>query len=567
MKSILFCCSFLFLSTLIYENEGRRHRNVRNLRPNVYSKDYDYKTVALEFDDTCLDGFNYTADEMLQELSEQYPCISVKNIFDNNIFRHHGNIYRGYFDHYESNETNHTSCLDDMTINWLDYCIHDISYDLILQLESICKEDITNGFYYGSTKLSSSWNLDLLDGIIDNKYQRVDVSNDLNNNIDIWVLDSGIFKSHQEFTTNQIINEVSTLSLTAKHGTNVASVAGGQYYGTSKGFKIHDYWACRNTDGSCSFSDIDSGLQTVLKYMKTTGKRSIINLSLGSSGANNYASTQKYYENLFNDINNAGGIIVVAAGNGGVDACTWWFSYSNKVISVGAHDAGKTRSSYSNYGSCVDVYAPGTTIPAANSITDTSMIGLISGTSFASPTVAGLVANLLYENKSLTKEQIVTILQTSSNRYEVGNCPTNSTCYGYYYRCNSASSLTFPSTTTTSTTTTTTTTTTRQPTYKPTIKPTIKPTNKPTNKPTISPTNIPSTKPTNKPTILPTITTTNTVVNNNVNTEENTSNNSCCKSLRADLARSRLARYCESLQIEDCINDRNSNNCYVEPNC
>jgi len=72
--------------------------------------------------------------------------------------------------------------------------------------------------------------------------------------------------------------------------------------------------------------------------MKTTGRRSVINMSIGSSGANKYLSVQSYYNSLFNDIHNAGGIIVVSAGNSNADACDWWFSYSDKVISVGAHD-------------------------------------------------------------------------------------------------------------------------------------------------------------------------------------------------------------------------------------
>jgi len=278
----------------------------------------------------------------------------------------------------------------------------------------------------------------MLDGKIDNKYKKANISTNHtsfdDHEIDIWILDSGVYNKHNEFYPGQVITEVIGKNISGVHGTNGASIAGGINYGTSKRFYIHDYLVCGNSVDACAFSDVESGLLAVINHMKTTGRRSVINLSLGSSGANTYVSTENYYDALFLEVVNAGGIIVVAAGNSNEDACNWWFSYSKNVISVGAHDSNKNKTSWSNYGTCVDIWAPGSYVPAANSYTDPTVIGLVSGTSFSSPTMVGMIVNLLYEDRTRTKAEIVSLIQSTKNRYPIGGCTTGY-CYGYYYNC------------------------------------------------------------------------------------------------------------------------------------
>jgi len=109
-----------------------------------------------------------------------------------------------------------------------------------------------------------------------------------------------------------------------------------------------------------------------------------------------------------------------------------FFSFSNNVISVGSHDSTKTRSSFSNYGNCVDIYSPGSSIPTAYSVIDPTYVTYVSGTSFSSPIIAGIVANYLYHNNNLTKSQIISLLQ--QNVYPISNCPSGY-CYGTYYGC------------------------------------------------------------------------------------------------------------------------------------
>lgn len=417
--------------------EVKKHVKVvkhKNLKPNVYSDNYNSDTIAIEIDENCLNDQNTTIDEMLNLINIEYPCLLEK---ENPIpLRHVGKIYRKYFK-YDHNENIDDLCLENKTIEWDDYCILDISYEMILELHSLCTSQLTNAIYYGSTKKSDAWNLDLLDGKIDNYYKKPTVNTSTNiddHKIDIWILDSGVFNKHNEFSSGQVITEVTNKPISGTHGTIAASIAGGKNYGSSKNFYIHDYLVCGNSVSGCAFSDVENGLLKIIDHMNKTGRRSVINLSLGSSGANSYVATENYYDSLFQQVIDAGGIIVTSAGNSGQDACNWWFSYSHKVISVGAHDSNKNKPSWSNYGTCVDIYAPGSYVPAANSYTDPTVVGIVSGTSFSSPMMVGIVVNLLYEDRTRTFSQILSLIQNSANRYPIGACTTGY-CYGYYYHC------------------------------------------------------------------------------------------------------------------------------------
>lgn len=145
----------------------------------------------------------------------------------------------------------------------------------------------------------------------------------------------------------------------------------------------------------------------------------VLNLSLGGSGACGAS-----YQNAINDVVARGTVVVVAAGNSGVDASNTSPANCDGVIAVGATTRNGARASYSNFGSRVAISAPGssilstlntgTTVPAADTY------ALYSGTSMASPHVVGVVSLMLSMNPSLTPMQIKTMLQSSARAFPTG---------------------------------------------------------------------------------------------------------------------------------------------------
>jgi subtilisin family serine protease len=95
------------------------------------------------------------------------------------------------------------------------------------------------------------------------------------------------------------------------------------------------------------------------------------------------------------------------------------YSFSPWVISVGSITKAYNKSSFSNFGSCVDIWSFGDSVPTAYSIKDNTTVQYKSGTSFSSPLVAGMVVNLLRQNNTLNKDQILSILFNKVNSFVV----------------------------------------------------------------------------------------------------------------------------------------------------
>jgi aqualysin 1 len=160
---------------------------------------------------------------------------------------------------------------------------------------------------------------------------------------------------------------------------------------------------------------------------QASGKKSVANLSLGGgfSQANNDAVTALVA---------AGVTTAVAAGNDNADACDYSPASTPAAITVAASDKTNGRASYSNYGSCVDVYGPGSAITSAW-IGSPSATNTISGTSMASPHVAGVAANALSRGQGTTPAQITTVIlnnavadQINNNKVNTPNLMVQSNC-------------------------------------------------------------------------------------------------------------------------------------------
>ena len=234
----------------------------------------------------------------------------------------------------------------------------------------------------------------------------------------VYIIDSGINIAHNEFG-NRARNGANFSSESSSndcngHGTHVAGTVGGSQYGVAKNVNLVSVkvFGC---NGTGSTSSIISALDWVIN---DASGPSVINMSLGGSvsQALNQAVSDAYNEGL---------PVVVAAGNDGTSACTSSPASAVEAITVGATTSADSRSSFSNYGSCVDIFAPGTSITSAahNSNSGTRTL---DGTSMAAPHVAGVVALLLDENPARTPAQISTLLNSNSTKGKLSNLLTGS---------------------------------------------------------------------------------------------------------------------------------------------
>jgi subtilisin family serine protease len=236
--------------------------------------------------------------------------------------------------------------------------------------------------------------------------------------VDAYIIDTGIYLGHNDFggraTFGYKANNSWSNNDDQGHGTHVASTVAGSVYGVAKQASLIAVRVLGPT-GSGSVAGVINGVNWAAQSQRTRGRPSVGNMSLGGS-----RSTA-----LNNAVNaaSAGGLhMVVAAGNENSDACNGSPSSASGVITVGATDQYDSRSSFSNYGTCVHVLAPGSGILGAW-IGSPSASNRISGTSMASPHVCGVAALLAGQNPSWTFTQMRSYIQDSaSSGYISLNC-------------------------------------------------------------------------------------------------------------------------------------------------
>ncbi|MEN8278213.1 S8 family peptidase [Acinetobacter baumannii] len=225
-----------------------------------------------------------------------------------------------------------------------------------------------------------------------------------------YIVDTGILSSHQEFSGRVLsgytaISDGNGTTDCNGYGTHVAGTVGGTTYGVAKNVNLVPI-RILGCDGSGASSNVIAGLDWILKNGK---KPAVVNMSLGGATS---SSLDSAVENLYNN----GYVMVVAAGNSNTDACTSSPARVSKAITVAATDNTDTRASYSNYGSCVDIFAPGSQINSSW-IGNNTATKILNGTSMATPHVAGVVAEMLQSTPTASPQTISTNLlnQASSN--------------------------------------------------------------------------------------------------------------------------------------------------------
>jgi cerevisin len=244
-------------------------------------------------------------------------------------------------------------------------------------------------------------------------------------------LDTGIYTGHSQFGGRARWGATFGGYANADgngHGTHCAGTVGSSQYGVSKAVSLiavkvlsdagsgstSDMYACKLTsismlrliDFQSSFSV--SGLNWVLTQARSSGRPSIVSMSLGGGAAT-------ALDNAVASLTSAGVHVAVAAGNSATDAGSTSPARAPSAVTVGATTISDTIASYSNYGSVVDIFAPGTGV-TSTWIGSTTATNNISGTSMATPHVAGLIAYLISLNGNVSPATMSTNLKSLSTK-------------------------------------------------------------------------------------------------------------------------------------------------------
>jgi len=248
--------------------------------------------------------------------------------------------------------------------------------------------------------------------------------------VHVYVLDTGVRTTHQEFQGRAIptlesygtvfkvcdSNDTTCATDGHGHGTHCAGTIAGQTFGVAPNATIHAVQVFDKTGGSGWSSTIIQAMEWVM----TNGlKPAVISMSLGGARLGG-----KSYEVAVNKAVTIGITVVVAAGNDNTDACTKQPAYVNAAITVGSTEIDDDRSHFSNYGTCVDIFAPGTNIKSASHQSDT-MSATMSGTSMACPHVAGAAALILSQNPQLSPGNVTANLVAKATNGTITKLPPN----------------------------------------------------------------------------------------------------------------------------------------------
>ncbi len=226
-------------------------------------------------------------------------------------------------------------------------------------------------------------------------------------NVSAYVIDTGVRTSHSQFggrakSGYDFVDNDANADDGNGHGTHVAGTIGGSTYGVAKGVTIYGVRVL-DDEGSGTDAGVIAGIDWVTANAK---KPAVANMSLGGD-----ASTA--LDNAVKKSIAAGITYGVAAGNDSVDACGDSPGRVPEAITVGSTTSTDARSSFSNYGTCLDIFAPGSSITSSWN-TSNSATSTISGTSMATPHVVGAAALYLASNPSATPAQVRDALVTGA---------------------------------------------------------------------------------------------------------------------------------------------------------
>ena len=270
-----------------------------------------------------------------------------------------------------------------------------------------------------TTETAAPWGLDRIDARsgLDNSYSY----DTTGAGVTAYIMDSGIRTTHQEFT-GRVRTGFSTIATggtddCAGHGTAISGIVGGTIHGVAKGVTLVPVRVL-NCVGFGTVSDMIAGINWMVADHQS-GIPAVANMSLGLPG------TDTGLDAAVNQLIADGVTVVVASGNNSTDACQYSPADVTGAITVNASfrtgfSGIDYRSSFSDFGPCTDIYAPGQAITSSWIGSDTAVSAYLNGTSVAAPHVTGAAARILEVHPSYTPAQVWAALDAASTSIDFG---------------------------------------------------------------------------------------------------------------------------------------------------
>ncbi|XP_072049052.1 extracellular serine proteinase-like [Amphiura filiformis] len=226
--------------------------------------------------------------------------------------------------------------------------------------------------------------------------------------VNVYIIDTGVYQDHQyfggraRFAYDATDEEGGGPVDCNGHGTHCAGTIGADYYGIARGATLHGVKVL-SCQGWGYWSWVIAGMEFVANNHISPA---VASMSLGG-GAND--AIDEAIQNMYD----AGVTVAVAAGNSDYDACYYSPAKAQKAVTVGATDHEDKRAYFSNYGTCVDIFAPGVDV-LSTMIGSPTATGTFSGTSMACPHVAGVMALILGNDPTLEPKDVWNKLKADS---------------------------------------------------------------------------------------------------------------------------------------------------------